>query len=109
MNEKVLKKIKVIFNNLCCSSCKNEFDENSITILKQEKGLITANLSCKFCGKDFGTTFIGLTNLDIKSEPATVQEGPVPINYDDVLDAHIFIKELDKTWQKHLPKTDDIN
>ena len=67
------KKIEKLFSNLCCSHCKNSFDENSITIKREEEGL-------------------------------TVQEGPEPINYDDVIDAHRFIKNLDADWQKHLPQ-----
>ena len=106
MDKRTGEKIKVLFGNLCCSVCKNEFDEESITILRKEKGLLSANLSCKHCGKDFGTTFIGLSGQNIKSEPVIIQEGPLPINYDDVLDAHLFIKELDKTWQKYLPNND---
>ena len=97
------QKINDILDNLCCSVCKKGFDENSIEVIKKEKGLLTVNLKCNNCGKDFGTTFIGLSNLNIKSQPAEIQEGPEPINYDDVIDAHRFIKDLDESWQKHLP------
>ena len=82
------KKIKKLFSNLCCSHCKNGFDED-----------------CKYCGKDFGVAFLGINNVDVKSyEPLEIQEGPEPITYDDVIDAHRFIKTLDADWQKHLPK-----
>ena len=47
--------------------------------------------------------FLGLSGLDIK-EPLEVQQGPEPINYDDVIDAHGFIKNLDEHWQNYLPK-----
>ena len=33
------KKIEKLFANLCCSHCKNSFDENSITIKREEEGL----------------------------------------------------------------------
>ena len=79
------KKIGQLFNNLCCSQCKNSFDENSITIKREEEGF---------------------TDFDINTyEPLEVQEGPDPINYDDVIDAHRFIQNLDADWQKHLPKS----
>lgn len=99
------KKIKKLFSNLCCSHCKNGFDEDSITIKREEEGLTVVGLSCKHCGKDFGVAFLGINNVDVKSyEPLEIQEGPEPITYDDVIDAHRFIKTLDADWQKHLPK-----
>ena len=46
-----------------------------------------------------------MSNIDVKDyEPLEVQEGPEPISYDDVIDAHRFIKNLDADWQKHIPK-----
>ena len=104
MNKLLSAKIKRLFSNLCCSVCKNEFDEQSLCVEKQEKGLLTGNLSCKYCGKDFGKVFIGIPNLNSKTEPAEIQDGPEAINYDDVIAAHRFIKELDKNWKKYLPK-----
>ena len=100
------KKIGKLFNNLCCSQCKNSFDENSITIKREEEGLTVIGLECQHCGKNFGVAFLGFTDFDINTyEPLEVQEGPDPINYDDVIDAHRFIQNLDEDWQKHLPKS----
>ena len=99
------KKIKKLFSNLCCSHWKNSFDENSITIKRVEEGLTVVGLQCQHCGKNFGVAFLGINNFDVKSsEPLEVQEGPEPINYNDVIDAHRFIKNLDADWQKHLPQ-----
>lgn len=98
------EKLKVLFSNLCCSQCKNGFDDDSIEIKRQEYGLLVVHLACRHCGKSFGAAFIGLSNLDVKSEPLEVQDGPEPISYDDVLDAHKFIRDLDEHWQDHLPK-----
>lgn len=101
------KKIKTLFNNLCCSVCKSDFDEDSIQIKREEKGLTVAHLVCQNCGKNFGIAFIGLTDITLKNEKdlaLEVQEGPAPISYDDVIDAHRFIKDLDEHWQQHLPK-----
>ena len=97
-------KFEVLFSNLCCSQCKAGFDEDSITIKREEAGLTVLNLSCQNCGKNFGCALLGFTGIDVKPEPLVVQEGPEPINYDDVLDAHEFIKNLDEQWTKHLPK-----
>ncbi|MDR1168893.1 MAG: hypothetical protein LBK53_08430 [Heliobacteriaceae bacterium] len=97
------KKIEILFSNLCCSQCKSGFDENSIDIKREEAGLTVTHLECRRCGKKFGIAFIGFSGLEVK-EPLEVQEGPEPINYDDVIDAHRFIRELDEHWQEHLPK-----
>ncbi len=99
------KKIEKLFNNLCCSQCKNSFNEESITIKREEDGLTVIGLECKKCGKNFGIALLGFSDIDVKDyEPLEVQEGPEPINYDDVIDAHKFIQSLDADWQKHLPK-----
>ena len=97
------KKLKVLFDNLCCSQCKAGFDENSIQIKRDEDGLLVTHLECQHCGKSFGVAFLGLSGIEVK-EPLEVQDGPEPINYDDVIDAHRFIKNLDEHWQDFLPK-----
>lgn len=100
------KKIEKLFENLCCSQCRNGFDEESITIKRQEEGLSVVKLECKHCGKSFGVAFLGLSNIDVKNyEPLEVVEGPDPITFDDVIDAHRFIQELDGDWGKYLPKS----
>lgn len=101
------KKLKVLFDNLCCSICKTGFDEDSIVVKRQEEGLVVVHLVCQKCGKNFGVAFIGMSDLEVKDEttlPLEVQEGPEPISYDDVIDAHRFIKDLDEHWHEHLPK-----
>lgn len=95
------KKLRVLFDNLCCSACKNGFDENSFEIKRNEDGLLVAHLECKYCGKSFGVAFVGLSDIDVK-EPLEVMQGPDPIDYDDVIDAHRFIKNLDEHWQDYL-------
>ena len=96
------KKLEKLFSNLCCSQCKNGFDEESITIKREEDGLSVISLECKHCGKNFGVAFLGFSGIDVK-EPLEVVEGPEPISYDDVIDAHRFIEKLEKDWTKYLP------
>ena len=102
------KKFKILFSNLCCSHCKHGFDENSVEIKRQERGLLVTHLTCQNCGKSFGLAFVGSSNFDLKPgehvTPLEVCEGPAPISTDDVLDAHKFIQNLDEHWQDHLPK-----
>lgn len=97
--------IKKLFNNLCCSHCKSEFDKNSIEIVHRDNDLLTINLTCKKCGKDFGLAYLRLSEVEDK-EPLEIQDGPEPIDSDEVLDAHKFIKNLDKDWKKYLPKSE---
>ena len=98
------KKIEKLFSNLCCSQCKNGFDENSIAVKRDENGLLVIGLECRHCGKNFGIAFLGFSDIDVKNyAPLEVTEGPEPISYDDVIDAHRFIKNLDKDWSKYLP------
>ena len=103
VNKLIKEKLKILFSNLCCSYCKNEFDENSIEITRMENGLLVCRLTCKYCGKNFGAAFIGISNLEVKSTPLEVKDGPDPITYDDVIDAHEFIKNLDEHWHEYLP------
>ncbi len=102
------KKLKTLFSNLCCSVCKTGFDEDSIIIKREEAGLSVVNLVCKNCGKNFGIAFLGFSNIEVKNDSDLafeVQEGPEPISYDDVIEAHRFIKNLDEHWADHLPKS----
>ena len=101
------KKIEKLFDNLCCSHCKCGFDENSIEIKREETGLLVTHLTCRNCGKSFGVAFLGLSNVELKNTEDVVlevQDGPEPINFDDVIDAHRCIQSLDGNWQQHLPK-----
>ena len=101
------KKFDKLFENLCCSECKNGFDADSITVKRDEEGLLVLSLECKNCGKNFGIAFLGFSDIEVKNiEPLDVTEGPEPISYNDVIDAHEFIKNLDKNWAKYLPKNE---
>ena len=45
------------------------------------------------------------TKIEVKSaEPLEVQEGEPAITYDDVIDAHRFIQNLDEHWSDYLPR-----
>lgn len=101
------KKLSLLFKNLCCSVCKHDFDESSFVIKRDEKGLLVANLQCNNCGKNYGIAFLGFSDIEVKDEnnfPLEVQEGPDPITYDDVIDAHKFIKNLDENWSRYINK-----
>lgn len=110
------RKVVTLFKELCCSSCKSDFDEKSVQIMREETNpdgeMIVLRLTCNECGKSFGVAFLGISDLELKNyteeDLALVpQSGPSPISTDDVLDAHKFIKKLDKNWQKFISDLSD--
>lgn len=107
MNKSELKKL---FSGLCCSVCKHDFDENSFIIKREEKNLLVLQIVCHECGKSFGLAFLGTGAVTLKDESTEteleIQDCPLPISYDDVLDAHKFIDKLEKDWTKYIP--DDL-
>ena len=104
-------KIEKLFAGLCCSECKSDFTKDSIQIVREEQGLFVIRIVCSKCNKSFGLAFLGIESVDLKSTGVDdeaikleIQEGPEPISTDEVIDAHKFIQNLDKDWQKHIPK-----
>ena len=97
------KKLKYLFSNMSCSACGADFREDSFKIVEKENSVLVLNLSCKNCLKDFGLVFI-----DLKHEhslmPFCIESTPKLISRNEVIDAHNFIKKLDHSWQKHIPK-----
>ena len=98
-------KITKLFNNLCCSQCKSDFREDSIEIVRKEDSMLVVKLHCCECGKTFGLAFLGINSIEVKDdiEPLEMVTDLPPITKDDVLDASIFIQNLDEHWTKYLP------
>lgn len=104
-------KLRQLFSNMCCSNCKTDFDENAINIVREEEGMFVLKIICPKCQKSFGLAFLGLNTIDLKQNYTNEEMAlnflplePQPINYDDVLDAHKFIQNLDETWMKYIKK-----
>lgn len=87
------KDIKTLFSGLCCSYCKNEFTKNSIKILENESDILLCNLVCERCGKDFGNVIFNFNRKAKQHDELEILEGPPPISYDDVIEAHRFIRK----------------
>lgn len=105
------RKIATLFKNLCCATCKADFDENSVFILRKENNaeeeMIVFKLICQQCGKSFGVAFLGISDLEIQNYSEDdlvlqVQDGAAPISTDEVLDAHKLIKDFDENWKKFI-------
>ncbi len=86
------KDIKTLFSGLCCSRCKNEFTKESIKILERDCDILLCSLSCAKCGKDFGEIVFNFNRKSDSHSPLEIV-GPPPIDFDDVIEAHRFIKE----------------
>ena len=98
-------KIKKLLKNLCCNHCQNDFEENSINILQEEKNVVVFELKCINCGKDFGISMLSFDDKKINTDEVfELEEYPNPITSNEVIDAHKFIKKLDKDWNKYIPK-----
>lgn len=99
-------KLVQLFSGLCCSVCGTNFDENSISIKREEKGLFVLQIMCSECGKNFGLALLSegeLSDKNKEDDALIIQDCPLPIDYDDVLDAHNFIDKLEKDWNKYIP------
>ena len=97
-------RLKKLLSGMCCSECRSDFEEDGITIIREEKELIVLRITCEKCGKGFGIALFGAGKDSIKEEtPLEFQECPMPISEDDVLDAHKFIDKLEKDWTKYIP------
>ena len=102
------KKIVKMFDDLCCSDCHCEFAEDSIEIVRQEDNLYVVRIVCANCGKSFGLAMLGMNPVDFKNDSfekfsdddltLKIDDECEPISYDDVLDAHEYIKNLDENW-----------
>lgn len=86
------KNVKELLSGLCCSNCRNDFDIDSLKIKSIEGNIYLCELICPKCGKDFGDIVFSVNPSANKHPVLEVIEGPAPINADDVLDAHKFIK-----------------
>lgn len=100
--------IQKLFSDLCCSNCGHDFDENSIFVVREEEGLFVLQVVCQNCKKSFGIAILGMESISFKEKDDDkltlhIKDLPEPISTDDVIDAHRFIKNLDKDWQKYIP------
>ena len=87
------KDIKTLFSELCCSRCKNEFTKNSIKILERDCDIMLCSLSCEKRGKDYGEVVFNFNRKSDKHLPLDIVEGPPPIDFDDVIEAHRYIRK----------------
>lgn len=99
--------IKRLLDSLICSKCGANFEEDSFKIMRQEDGLFVLQIKCNQCDKGFGMAFLGLEQEELSKSIKVgfqAQVEPDPINYDDVLDAHKYIENLEENWKEFISK-----
>ncbi|MGN0031245.1 MAG: hypothetical protein ACI37Q_04750 [Candidatus Gastranaerophilaceae bacterium] len=93
MRKMTQKDFGILFSGLCCSRCKNEFTINDLTEIRKENDIRICKLHCQKCDKDFGEVIINYNKKAKTHSPLEIIDGPAPIDFDDVIEAHKFIKE----------------
>lgn len=94
MKEFTDENIKILFSNLCCSKCRNDFTKDDFTIKEQKGDILICNLTCRKCSKDFGDIVFNFKRASKTHTPMEIIDGPAPISSDDVIDAYEFIKKM---------------
>ncbi len=93
MKKLTQKDFRILFSGLCCSRCKNEFTIDDLTEIRNENDIKICKLQCQKCNKDFGEIILNYNKKATKHSPLEIIDGPAPIDFDDVIEAHKFIKE----------------
>lgn len=90
-----------LISPLKCSKCSREFDEKSIQIMRFDEEVFVLKITCNHCSKSFGMAFLGLGEDEILNSIKShkVKE---PITFDDVLNAHNYIQNLDENWKNFI-------
>lgn len=106
------RKLAKLFSNMCCSKCGSDFDEDSFEIMREEDSLLVFRAVCPNCAKCFGVAFLGISDISVKGctdEDLTleIQPGAKPIDANEVIDAHEYIKEFDSNWQDFIKKLNE--
>ena len=90
-----------LISALRCSKCFREFDENSIQVMRFDEEVFVLKITCSHCFKSFGMAFLGLGEEDILNS-VNSQKTLEPITFDDVLNAHNYIQNLDENWKNFI-------
>ncbi len=99
-----IKEIRGLFSNFICSGCGAKFGTDSMQIVRDENdGLVVLHFRCQNCAKSFGIAFLGLNGEDLVNSKG--EEIPA-ISFDDVLDAHNSMQNLEQNWHKFITKKD---
>ena len=110
------KLIQEHFTQLHCNYCDSSFTHDSVKLIREEEDYWVVKVTCTSCHQSAGIAIVGIEyeEVDIieKSKPKKLNElnkeekvkfaTKGPISFDDVLDAHDFIKNLGNDWMKYI-------
>lgn len=112
--QNLTKELGMLSKNVCnklisglkCSKCSRKFDENSVRVMRFDDGLFVLRVTCENCSKSFGLAFLGLNEEEIMNSVSNFTKEPEPISFDDVIDAHKYIQNLDENWKNFVRNFD---
>ena len=106
-----MHKIKKLFADLCCSECGAEFDENSVSILREEEGLLVLQVICNNCQKSFGVAILGFnpTSFADKDEVALEELREAQEKAEEAANAQAAqsFREAQKKWAEKNNEAED--
>lgn len=110
------------FQRRSCRHCSSRYATDGIQLVREEPGAYVVRITCSKCHQPLGTALIGLSNAPdpfaqqvgkteapsfpgewTKRDIERLSNHPV-IDYDDVLNAHLFVQSLGDNWNQYLPK-----
>ena len=100
--------IKLFFSKMKCTGCENYFQDEDVEILRQEENYTVVRIHCEHCQKHIGVAILGIDKEQMMkslelNQPETKQSPP-PIDYDDVMKARDFFRNLGDDWVKFIPE-----
>lgn len=99
--------IKLFFSKMKCTRCDNFFEDEDIEILRQEGSYTVVRIHCEHCQKSIGVAILGIDKEQMQDalefHQPDMEQGPPPIDYDDVVAAHEFFSNLGDDWLKFIP------
>jgi hypothetical protein len=118
--------IQQFFTNMSCQHCQEHFTDDSIELIREDKGVYLVSVHCHGCKRQVGVAMVGMESKDLgeknkfklRQKLQNRENYPDPelteqeterlaafsaVNDDDVLNAHSFIQDLGRNWQSFIP------
>ena len=103
--------VQNFFCSMHCSNCHNLLKPDGITLVKEEYNFFVVKIVCVECQQPIGLAIVGVSKSEseefikpkgVEELPDITSNEPLPISYDEVIDAHHFFSNLGSDWSKHL-------
>lgn len=110
--------VQEFFCSMHCSRCQESLKPDGISLVREEENFYVIKITCVDCNQPVGLAIVGISPQDVENErllPApsgqlevVEEDGPPPISYDEVIDAHQFFSDLGSDWMKHIKEYHDV-